>query len=65
MANVKTISLEKFTASVQAAVQSTLDKHPKFKFEVPNSISVSYLIRGIPVRGVSEDGDSGRDTGIC
>ena len=48
MANVTTISLAKFTASVQAAVKSALDKHPKFKVEVPNSISISYLIRGIP-----------------
>jgi hypothetical protein len=49
MANVTTLSLDKLTASVQAAVKSALDKHPKFKFEVPKGIAVSYLIRGIPV----------------
>ena len=48
MATATTISLAKFTASVQAAVKSAVAKHPKFQMEAPNSISVSYLIRGIP-----------------
>jgi hypothetical protein len=43
------ISLSKFTASVQAAVKAAIAKHPKFNLQVPNAISVSYLIRGIPV----------------
>jgi hypothetical protein len=49
MAQATTISLSKFTASVQAAVKAAVAKHPKFKVEVPNSLTVSYLIRGIPV----------------
>jgi hypothetical protein len=49
VAKATTISLAKFTASVQAAVKSAVAKHPKFKVESPNSISVSYIIRGIPV----------------
>lgn len=48
MATATKISLAKFTASVQAAVKSAAAKHPKFQVEVPNSISVCYLIRGIP-----------------
>lgn len=43
------VSLEKFTASVQAAVKAAVAKHPKFKVEIPNSVSVSYLIRGFPI----------------
>ncbi len=43
------ISLSKFTESVQAAVKATVAKHPKFKLDVPNAVTVSYLIRGIPV----------------
>ena len=43
------ISLSKFTTSVQAAVKAAVAKHPKFNVEVPNAVSVAYLIRGIPV----------------
>jgi hypothetical protein len=43
------ISLSKFTTSVQAAVKAAVAKHPKFSVEVPNAVSVAYLIRGIPV----------------
>ena len=43
------ISLKAFTSSVQAAVKAAVAKHPKFNLPVPNAISVSYLIRGIPV----------------
>lgn len=43
------ISISKFTESVQAAVKAASAKHPKFKLEVPSAVSVSYLIRGIPV----------------
>lgn len=48
MAQAVSISLSKFTTSVQAAVKAAMAKHPKFKLDVPNAISVSYLIRGIP-----------------
>ena len=43
------ISLKAFTSSVQAAVKAAVAKHPKFNLPVPKGISVSYLIRGIPV----------------
>ena len=36
------ISLSKFTASVQAAVKAAMAKHPKFKFDVPDRVTVSY-----------------------
>ena len=49
MAQVVSISLAKFTASVQAAVKAAVAKHPKFKVDVPNAVTVAYLIRGIPV----------------
>jgi len=49
MAQAPSISLSKFTSSVQAAVKAAAAKHPKFKFEVPEGITVAYLIRGFPV----------------
>jgi phage tail sheath gpL-like len=49
MPQTVSVSLSKFTASVQAAVKAAVAKHPKFKVEVPNAITVSYLIRGFPV----------------
>jgi hypothetical protein len=49
MAQATSISLAKFTASVQAAVKAAVAKHPKFKVETPNSVSISYLIRGVPI----------------
>ena len=49
MAQATTISLSKFTASVQAAVKAAVQRHPKFRLDAPQGISVSYLIRGIPV----------------
>jgi hypothetical protein len=49
MAQAVSISLSKLTASVQAAVKAAVAKHPKFKVEVPNAVTVAYLIRGIPV----------------
>jgi hypothetical protein len=49
MAQATSISLAKFTASVQAAVTAAVAKHPKFKVAPPNAISISYLIRGFPV----------------
>jgi hypothetical protein len=49
MARPVSISVHKLTTSVQAAVKAAMDKHPKFKFAVPNGVTSSYLIRGIPV----------------
>jgi|SRR5947209_2805167 len=49
MSEATSISLSKFTASVQAAVKAAVAKHPKFKLDPPHEISVAYLIRGIPV----------------
>lgn len=49
MAQATSISLAKFTASVQAAVKAAMAKHPKFKVETPNAVSISYLIRGFPL----------------
>ena len=48
MAQATSISLSKFTASVQAAVKSAISKHPKFSVQSPQGVTVSYLIRGIP-----------------
>jgi hypothetical protein len=49
MAKPVSISLSKFTASVQAAVKAAAAKHPKFNLPTPHGVSMSYLIRGIPV----------------
>src|SRR5262245_56050489 len=49
MARATSISLSKFTASVQAAVRGAVQRHPKFRLDAPQGIAVSYLIRGIPV----------------
>jgi hypothetical protein len=49
MAKPVSISLNKFTSSVQAAVKAAMANHPKFNLPAPHSVSVSYLIRGIPV----------------
>ena len=49
MARATSISLSKFTASVQAAVKGAVQRHPKFKLDAPQAIAVSYLIRGVPV----------------
>ena len=48
MAQAVSISLAKFTKSVQAAVKAAAGKHPKFKVDPPNAITISYLIRGFP-----------------
>jgi hypothetical protein len=49
MAQAMSISLTKFTATVQAAVKAAVQKHPKFRIEPPTQVAISYLIRGIPV----------------
>ena len=49
MAKPVSISLSKFTTSVQAAVKAAAAKHPKFQVPAPKGVSFKYLIRGIPV----------------
>lgn len=49
MAQATSISMSKFIASVQSAVKAAVAKHPKFKVEAPNTVTISYMIRGIPV----------------
>jgi hypothetical protein len=50
MAKPVSISLHKFTSSVQAAVKAAAEKHPKFRqVPVPSGISFGNLIWGIPV----------------
>lgn len=48
MARAQAVSLKEFTRTVQGAVKTAIQKHPKFKFELPQEITVSYLIRGFP-----------------
>ena len=43
------ISLSKFTSTVQTAVKAAIQRHPKFRIDPPQGITVSYLIRGVPV----------------
>jgi hypothetical protein len=52
MPQATSISLSKFTAAVQAAVKAAVEKNPKFNVAVPNGVTVSYLIRGIPLPDV-------------
>jgi hypothetical protein len=49
MTQAVSISLSKFTNSVQAAVKAAVAKHPKFKVEPPHAVTVAFLIRGFPV----------------
>ena len=44
----QSISIGQFTSAVQAAVKAAAAKNPKFKMDAPNTVTVSYLIRGIP-----------------
>jgi hypothetical protein len=48
-ATAPTVSLTKFTAVVQASVKAAIQKHPRFRMDPPTGVSLSYLIRGIPV----------------
>jgi len=54
--------LSKFTETVQAAVKVAVQKHPKFKLEQPTQVSISYLIRGIPVPDAIAGNVSVRET---
>ena len=49
MAKATSISLSKFTATVKEAVAAAVARHPKFKVKPPKAVTVSYLVRGIPV----------------
>jgi hypothetical protein len=49
MAQATSISLSKFSETVQASVKAAVLKHPKFKGDQPTQVAISYLIRGIPV----------------
>jgi hypothetical protein len=62
MAQATSISLSKFTETVQAAVKAAVEKHPKFRMEQPSKLSISYLIRGIPVPEVIAANVSIRET---
>ncbi len=49
MAKTTSISIRDFTASVQNAVKAAVAQHPKFAgVEVPNELTLSYWIWGIP-----------------
>ena len=55
MAEAVSISLAKFTASVQSAVKAAVAKHPKFKMDPPDAVTMSYLIRGIPLQSFATE----------
>ncbi|MCW3097537.1 MAG: hypothetical protein JWL77_3155 [Chthonomonadaceae bacterium] len=48
-ATATSISLSKFTSSVQAAVTAAQQRNPKFKLPPVQGITFSSVIRGIPV----------------
>jgi len=50
MARATSISLSQFTSTVQAAVTAAQQKNPKFALDPITGITVSSVIRGIPVR---------------
>jgi hypothetical protein len=45
MSQAKSLSLSQFTSAVQTAVKAAAQKHPKLKLDLPQGITVSYLIR--------------------
>ena len=49
MPQATSVSLSKFTVTVQAAVKAAVQRHPKFAIDPPHAIDVWHLIRGIPV----------------
>ena len=49
MAQARSVSMSKLTATVQAAVKAAVRNRPEFKMDPPKSIASAYLIRGIPV----------------
>jgi hypothetical protein len=48
MAKPVSLSLSKFTSSVQSAVKAAAARHPKFKFEAPQAVTINLLIWGFP-----------------
>ena len=62
MAKATTISVEKLTATVQAAVKAAVEKHPKFTVDPKTPLAQSYLIWGIPVPDAIAGGLSVRET---
>jgi hypothetical protein len=49
MTGATSISLSKFTASVQEAVKAAQQRHPSFNLPPVKGITFSWIIRGIPV----------------
>jgi hypothetical protein len=49
VAKATSISVDKLTTTVQAAVKAALEKHPKIKVDPNAPLSASYLIWGFPV----------------
>jgi DNA primase len=49
MAGATSISLSKFTASVQAAVTAAQNRNPQFALPAVQGITFSSVIRGIPI----------------
>src|SRR5262245_22275652 len=49
VAKATSISVDKLTTTVQAAVKAALEKHPKVKVDPASPLAASYLIWGIPV----------------
>jgi len=43
------ISVEKLSTTVAAAVRAAVEKHPKIKIDASGPLAASYLIWGIPV----------------
>ena len=62
MAKATSVSVEKLTATVQAAVRAAIEKHPKFKVDPNTPLAQSYLIWGIPVPDAIAGGLTVRDT---
>lgn len=49
MAKATSISVDKLSSAVQAAVKAAIEKNPKIKVDPNGPIAASYLIWGIPV----------------
>ncbi len=49
MPKATSISVEKLSTTVAAAVKAAVQKHPNIKVDPATSLSLSYLIWGIPV----------------
>ena len=62
MAKATSVSFEKLTATVQAAVKAAIEKHPKFKVDPKTPLAQSYLIWGIPVPDAIAGGLTVRET---